>query len=54
MIDAILVAPEARRFDKVGNPIAIGRDRVGQPIEVVIAFDDLGYVITVIERRKRR
>jgi hypothetical protein len=53
-IEAIALAPDERRADARGNPVAIGRDTRGWLIEVVVALDDLGYVITVIVRRKQR
>jgi hypothetical protein len=53
-IEAIVVDPERRRIDKEGNSIAIGRDRLWRTIEVVLASDVPGYVITVIVRRKPR
>jgi hypothetical protein len=53
-IEAIALMADERRVDARGNPVAIGRDMRGQLIEVVIALDDLGYVITVIVRRKQR
>lgn len=53
-VDGIAAASEARRVDEAGNPIAIGRDSDGRLVEVVIALDDPGYVITVIARRKWR
>jgi hypothetical protein len=53
-IEAIVVDPERRRIDREGNSIAIGRDRFRRTIEVVLASDMPGYVITVIVRRKPR
>jgi hypothetical protein len=52
-IEAIVLAPDRRRIDKDGNSIAVGRDG-GRTIEVVLASDVPGYVITVIVRRKAR
>ncbi|HEX5375544.1 MAG TPA: DUF4258 domain-containing protein [Solirubrobacterales bacterium] len=54
IVEAIAAMPDARRVDGRGNPIAIGRDERGRPIEIVVALDDLDYVITVIARRKQR
>jgi hypothetical protein len=53
-IEEIVIAPERRRIDSKGNPIAVGRDSLGRTLEIVLALDDPGYVITVIARRKRR
>jgi len=53
-IEAIVLMSEGRRADVQGNPVAVGRDTRGRLIEVVVALDDLGYVITVIVRRRQR
>lgn len=53
-VESIAAAPESRAVDSDGNPILIGADADGQPLEVVIALDDPEFVITVIPRRKRR
>ena len=54
LIEAIVRAPLRRRWDDTGNPIVVGHDPGGRPIEVVLALDDPGYVITVIVRRTPR
>ncbi|HEX5763287.1 MAG TPA: hypothetical protein VFY04_09225 [Solirubrobacterales bacterium] len=54
LIKAIVRAPLRRRWDEAGNPIAVGHDLAGRHIEVVLALDDPGYVITVIVRRTPR
>lgn len=53
-IEAIVLAPERRRIDDDGNSVAIGSDERGRTLEVVLASDVPGYVITVIVRRKPR
>jgi hypothetical protein len=53
-IEAIALVPVGRRADARGNPIAVGKDARGRSVEVVVALDDLGYVITVIVRRKQQ
>jgi len=53
-IEAVVIAPERRRVDKNGHTVAIGRDDRGRILEVVLASDIPGYVITVIIRRKWR
>jgi len=53
-IEAIVLAPERRRIDDEGNSVAIGSDERGRTLEVVLASDVPGYVITVIVRRKPR
>lgn len=52
-IEAIVISPDRRRIDKDGNSVAVGRDG-DRTIEVVLASDVPGYVITVIVRRKAR
>jgi hypothetical protein len=52
-IEAIVISPDRWRIDKDGNSIAVGRDG-DRAIEVVLASDVPGYVITVIIRRKAR
>jgi hypothetical protein len=52
-IEAIVISPDQWRIDKDGNSIAVGRDG-DRTIEVVLASDVPGYVITVIIRRKAR
>jgi hypothetical protein len=52
-IEAVVIAPDRRRVDKDGNSIAVGRDG-SRTLEVVLASDVPGYVITVIVRRKAR
>jgi hypothetical protein len=54
VVEAIARTPEARRMDSRGNPVAVGRDATGRPVEVVLALDDPDYAITVIVRRKQR
>jgi len=54
LIEAIVRAPLRRRRDERGNPIAVGRSPSGRQLEIVIALDDPGYVITVIVRRNSR
>jgi hypothetical protein len=41
-------------MDDAGNLIAVGQCDDGRMVEIVLALDDPGYVITVIARRKRR
>lgn len=53
-IEAIVVAPERRRIDDESNSVVVGRDDGGRILEVVLASDVPGYVITVIVRRKPR
>jgi Domain of unknown function (DUF4258) len=53
-IEAINLLAVKHRVDTRGNPIVVGRDTRGRPVEVVVALDDSGYVITVIVRRKQR
>jgi hypothetical protein len=53
-IEAIVLAPERRRIDDDGNSVAVGRDERDRTVEVVLASDVPGYVITVIVRRKPR
>jgi len=53
-VESIAATPEARAVDSDGNPILIGADDEGRPLEVVIALDDPEFVITVIPRRKLR
>jgi hypothetical protein len=52
-IEEIVIAPDRRRVDGDGNSIAVGRDG-DRALEVVLASDVPGYVITVIVRRKAR
>lgn len=52
-IEAIVISPDRWRIDKDGNSIAVGREGA-RTIEVVLAADVPGYVITVIVRRKAR
>jgi hypothetical protein len=52
-IEAIVISPDRWRIDKDGNSIAVGHDG-DRTIEVVLASDVPGYVITVIVRRKAR
>lgn len=52
-IEAIVISPDRWRIDKDGNSIAVGREGA-RTIEVVLASDVPGYVITVIVRRKAR
>lgn len=54
VVESIVLAPERRRVDDKGNSVAIGRDERGRTLEVVLASDVPGYVITVIVRRKPR
>jgi hypothetical protein len=53
-VESIAAAPEARAVGSDGNPILIGADDEGRPLEVVIALEDPEFVITVIPRRKLR
>jgi len=53
-VETVVDSPEAERRDAKGNPIAIGRDSVGRTLEVVVALDDPGFVITVIVRERPR
>lgn len=41
-------------MDAAGNLIAVGECSDGRMVEIVLALDDPGYVITVIPRRKSR
>jgi hypothetical protein len=52
-IEGIVADPRGRRIDGDGNSIAVGHEG-GRIIEVVLASDVPGYVITVIVRRKPR
>jgi hypothetical protein len=54
VIESIVADPDGTRFDVSGNVVVMGRDMRKRSIEVVIALDDPGYVITVIARRKSR
>jgi len=52
-VEAVAVEPDGWRMDEFGNPVAVGWIR-GVPVEIVIALDDPGFVITVIARRTMR
>jgi Domain of unknown function (DUF4258) len=54
LVEAVVIAPERRRIDREGHSVAVGRDDHGRILEVVLASDVPGYVITVIIRRKWR
>jgi len=50
----MVIAPERWRIDNEGNSVAVGRDNGDRTLEVVLASDTPGYVITVIIRKKAR
>jgi hypothetical protein len=52
-VEAMAADPDGWRMDELGNPVAVGWIR-SVPVEIVIALDDPGFVITVIARRKMR
>jgi putative aminopeptidase FrvX len=54
LVEEIVAASDSSWMDPDGNLVVVGRDGDGRPIEVVIALDDPGFVITVIPRRKIR
>jgi hypothetical protein len=53
-VESIGASPEHWRMDDAGNLIAVGQCDDGRMVEIALALDDPGYVITVIARRKRR
>jgi hypothetical protein len=53
-VESIGSSPEHWRMDDAGNLVAVGQCGDGRMIEIVLALDDPGYVITVIARRKSR
>jgi hypothetical protein len=53
-VEGMIASPDQWRMDDAGNPVAVGRSIDGRVVEIVIALDDPGYVITVIARRKKR
>lgn len=49
-VEATLRAPRSRDLDQRGNPRLVGERTDGQPMLVVVAADDLEFVITVFLR----
>lgn len=52
-VESLVAAPRLQTTDANGNAVLMGIID-GRCVEVVVALDDSGFVITVIPRRKRR